>query len=67
MKKEILMVESSLEHITKLKHLKSDAEMLFFHCFSKQNVISSQNVSIFINKMTPAKDPKQKKYQKIKK
>ena len=41
------MVESSLEHISKLKHLKSDAEMLIFHSFSKQNMISSQKVSIF--------------------
>ena len=30
MKKRFLMVESSLEHISKLKHLKSDAEMLIF-------------------------------------
>ena len=47
MKKRFLMVESSLEHISKLKHLKSEAEMLIFHCFYKQNVISSQKVSMF--------------------
>ena len=44
MKKRFLMVESSLEHISKLKHLKSEAEMLIFHCFYKQNVISSQTI-----------------------
>ena len=42
-----LMVESSLEHIPKLKYLKSEAEMLIFHSFYKQNVISSPNISIF--------------------
>ena len=33
------MVESSLEHKSKLKHIKSEAEMLIFYGFYKQNVI----------------------------
>ena len=39
MKKRFLMVESSLEHISKLRHLKSEAEILIFYCFHEQNVI----------------------------
>ena len=29
------------------KHFKFEAEMMIFHCFYKQNVISSQQISIF--------------------
>ena len=47
MKKRFLVVESSLEHISKLKHLKSEAEMLIFYCFYKQNVIYP--LSAYIN------------------
>ena len=43
------MVESSLEHISKLRHLNSEAEMLIFYRFYKQNVISSQKYQYFIS------------------
>ena len=42
------MVESSLEHISKLKHLKYEAEMLIFHCFYKQNVIQAKKYQYFV-------------------